>query len=55
MNKISEDFLLPEYVSLVPIDSNVCRAENSGSSSGPGNGGTSGPEEDEEYDDVDII
>lgn len=55
MNTLSEEFLLPESISFVPVDSNVCRAQHSGGTGGPGNAGVEGPEEDEEYDEVDII
>lgn len=44
MNTISEEFLLPESVSLVPIDSNVCSAKESGTGSNGGSGGDEPPD-----------
>lgn len=53
MNKISEEFLLPESMCFVCIDSDVCKAENSGTDNGEGSGGASqkppvGGDEDDE-------
>lgn len=43
MNKISEEFLLPESISFVPVDSILCTGTASGGTGGQGTGGGTKP------------